>query len=102
MKTVRKNLAIFFAIKLLILSVFMTGCIEQTSSDGAMDVIVTVIPQVEMVETIGGDYVDVTDGLKNGETVVTSGVFKLRSGSQVVIDNTLAPKASLEPNPKDS
>jgi len=49
-----------------------------------------------------GDYVDVTDGLKNGETVVTSGVFKLRSGSQVVIDNTLAPKASLEPNPKDS
>ena len=49
-----------------------------------------------------GDYVDVTDGLKNGETVVTSGVFKLRSGSQVVIDNTLAPKTSLEPNPKDS
>lgn len=49
-----------------------------------------------------GDYVDVTDGLKNGETVVTSGVFKLRSGSHVVIDNTLAPKASLEPHPKDS
>jgi len=49
-----------------------------------------------------GDYVDVTDGLKNGERVVTSGVFKLRSGSPVVIDNTLAPKASLEPNPKDS
>jgi len=49
-----------------------------------------------------GDYVDVTDGLKNGETVVTSGVFKLRSGTQVVIDNTLAPKASLEPTPKDS
>lgn len=49
-----------------------------------------------------GDYVDVTDGLKNGETVVTSGVFKLRSGSPVVIDNKLAPEASLEPNPKDS
>lgn len=49
-----------------------------------------------------GDFVDVTDGLKNGETVVSSGVFKLRSGSPVVIDNTLAPKASLEPNPKDS
>jgi len=49
-----------------------------------------------------GDYVDVTNGLKNGETVVTSGVFKLRSGSQVVIDNTLAPKPSLDPNPKDS
>lgn len=49
-----------------------------------------------------GDYVDVTDGLKSGETVVTSGVFKLRSGAQVVIDNKLAPQPSLEPHPKDS
>lgn len=49
-----------------------------------------------------GDFVDVTDGLKDGETVVTSGVFKLRSGIQVVIDNALAPKASLEPRPGDS
>ena len=67
MKRVRKNLAIFFVMKLLILSVFMTGCIEQTSSDGTMDVIVTVIPQVEVVETIGGDYVDVTAMVPMGE-----------------------------------
>lgn len=49
-----------------------------------------------------GDFVDVTDGLKAGETVVTSGVFKLRSGMKVVIDNTLAPRPSLEPDPGDS
>ena len=49
-----------------------------------------------------GDFVDVTDGLKSGETVVTSGVFKLRSGTKVVIDNTLAPDFSLEPHPGDS
>ncbi len=49
-----------------------------------------------------GDYVDVTDGLKTGETVVTSGVFKLRSGIKVVIDNSLAPKFSLDPTPRDS
>ena len=49
-----------------------------------------------------GDFVDVTDGLKEGETVVTSGVFKLSPGAQVVIDNTLAPKPSLEPKPSDS
>lgn len=49
-----------------------------------------------------GDYVDVTDGLKAGETVVTSGVFKLRSGMQVVVDNALAPKAELEPHPAES
>lgn len=46
-----------------------------------------------------GDFVDVVDGLKDGETVVTSGVFKLRSGAPVVIDNTLAPKPELEPTP---
>lgn len=49
-----------------------------------------------------GDYVDVTDGLKPGETVVTSGVFKLRGGTKVVIDNTLAPGAKLAPAPADS
>jgi membrane fusion protein (multidrug efflux system) len=49
-----------------------------------------------------GDFVDVTDGLKAGETVVTSGVFKLRTGMRVVIDNSLAPKPKLEPNPRDS
>lgn len=49
-----------------------------------------------------GDFVDVTQGLKAGDQVVTSGVFKLRSGMQVVIDNTLAPKASLAPAPGDS
>jgi len=49
-----------------------------------------------------GDFVDVIEGLKAGETVVTSGVFKLRSGMKVVIDNTLAPKPGLNPTPSDS
>jgi membrane fusion protein (multidrug efflux system) len=49
-----------------------------------------------------GDFVDVTKGLKEGETVVTSGVFKLQAGIPVTIDNTLAPNAQLAPNPKDT
>lgn len=49
-----------------------------------------------------GDFVDVVEGAKAGDQVVTSGVFKLRSGMQVVIDNTLAPKAGLRPSPNDS
>ena len=49
-----------------------------------------------------GDFVDVTEGLKAGDTVVTSGVFKLSSGMKVVIDNTLAPEPSLRPAPLDS
>ena len=49
-----------------------------------------------------GDFVDIVDGLKPGETVVTSGVFKLRSGVPVVIDNTLAPQPELAPQPNAS
>jgi membrane fusion protein (multidrug efflux system) len=38
-----------------------------------------------------GDLVTVTNGVKEGETVVSTGVFKLRNGQHVVIDNTLSP-----------
>jgi membrane fusion protein (multidrug efflux system) len=48
-----------------------------------------------------GDFVSVK-GLKAGETVVTSGVFKLRKGQAVVIDNTLAPAATMAPKPSDT
>ena len=49
-----------------------------------------------------GDFVAVTDGAKVGEQVVSTGVFKLRNGMNVVIDNKLAPKAELSPKPTDS
>jgi membrane fusion protein (multidrug efflux system) len=49
-----------------------------------------------------GDFVAVTDGLKANEQVVSTGVFKLRNGMNVVIDNTLAPKSEVAPKPADS
>jgi membrane fusion protein (multidrug efflux system) len=49
-----------------------------------------------------GDFIAITSGLKEGETVVTSTVFKLRNKMEVVIDNTLAPEASTAPAPGDS
>lgn len=49
-----------------------------------------------------GDFVSITKGLKAGETVVGTGVFKLRNGQAVVINNELAPKAELNPKPVDS
>ena len=49
-----------------------------------------------------GDFVSVTQGLKGGETIVSTGVFKLRNGMSVTIDNDLAPKPQLKPNPVDS
>jgi membrane fusion protein (multidrug efflux system) len=49
-----------------------------------------------------GDFVNVIDGLKPGEQIVTSGVFKLRPGMPVVIDNKLAPPVELAPKPKNA
>jgi membrane fusion protein (multidrug efflux system) len=49
-----------------------------------------------------GDFVAVESGLKAGETIVTSGAFKLRSGMPVATDNALAPAAELAPKPADS
>ncbi len=49
-----------------------------------------------------GDFVAVTNGLKAGQTVATSGVFKLRNGSPVAIDNSLAPDAQSAPRPPNS
>jgi membrane fusion protein, multidrug efflux system len=48
-----------------------------------------------------GDFVAVTSGLKQGDTIVSTGVFKLRNGQAVTVDNTLAPKFELAPTPKD-
>jgi len=48
-----------------------------------------------------GDFVAVTDGLKEGETIVSTGVFKLRNGQPVVVDNRLSPEFRLAPKPKN-
>ena len=49
-----------------------------------------------------GDFLAVTEGLKAGEEIVSSGVFKLRNGMDVVVDNTLAPKLQESPKPADT
>jgi membrane fusion protein (multidrug efflux system) len=48
-----------------------------------------------------GDFVEVLSGLQAGETVVTTGVFKLRNKQAVVVDNTLQPEFRLQPEPED-
>jgi membrane fusion protein (multidrug efflux system) len=49
-----------------------------------------------------GDFVAVTQGLKAGQTVVSTGVFKLRNGMAVTVNNDLAPKPELNPKPADT
>jgi membrane fusion protein, multidrug efflux system len=49
-----------------------------------------------------GDFIAVTSGLKGGETIVSTGVFKLRNGQAVVVNNALAPEFKLMPETKDN
>jgi membrane fusion protein (multidrug efflux system) len=44
-----------------------------------------------------GDLIAVTDGLKAGEQVVTSGLLKLRNGAEVTINNDVRPAADAQP-----
>jgi membrane fusion protein (multidrug efflux system) len=49
-----------------------------------------------------GDFVEILSGLQAGETVVTTGVFKLRNGQAVVVDNSLQPDFKLNPRPENN
>ncbi|MDO8945770.1 MAG: efflux RND transporter periplasmic adaptor subunit [Desulfocapsaceae bacterium] len=49
-----------------------------------------------------GDFVSVLSGLQGGETVASIGVFKLRNGQAVVIDNSQAPAFEMQPKPENN
>jgi len=62
----------------------------------------TIRQQFVRIGEARGDFVSITQGLKAGEMVVGTGVFKLRNGMAVTINNDLAPKPQLNPTPADS
>jgi membrane fusion protein, multidrug efflux system len=49
-----------------------------------------------------GDQVAVLSGVKPGDEVVTSGVFKLRNGAAVQINNKVVPENNPAPSPEES
>lgn len=48
-----------------------------------------------------GDQVAITNGVKDGDVVVTAGQIKLRNGTPVNIDNTVQPANDANPKPVD-
>jgi membrane fusion protein (multidrug efflux system) len=46
-----------------------------------------------------GDFIAVINGLEAGQQVVSTGVFKLRNGMSVTVDNALSPTFELNPQP---
>jgi membrane fusion protein (multidrug efflux system) len=49
-----------------------------------------------------GDQIAVLSGIKPGDEVVTSGVFKLRNGAAIQINNQVRPANNPAPTPKNS
>lgn len=49
-----------------------------------------------------GDQVAVLSGIEPGDEIVTSGVFKLRNGAAVLVNNKVTPANSRAPKPEDS
>jgi membrane fusion protein, multidrug efflux system len=49
-----------------------------------------------------GDQIAIVSGIKPGEEIVTSGVFKLRNGAAVLVNNKVQPANKRAPKPEDS
>jgi membrane fusion protein (multidrug efflux system) len=58
--------------------------------------------QVVKIEGSRGDQVAVISGLNPGDEVVSAGVFRLRNGAPVQVNNTVTPQNSSSPKPEDS
>jgi membrane fusion protein (multidrug efflux system) len=58
--------------------------------------------QVVKLQGTRGDQVGVVSGVNAGDEVVTSGVFRLRNGAAVVINNKIQPENNPAPKPEDS
>jgi membrane fusion protein (multidrug efflux system) len=76
--------------------------VDEKKSENNSDPGLVVRQQVVQLGEKRGDFVAVAAGLEAGETIVSTGAFKLRNGQAVVVDNTLAPEFKLAPEPGDS
>lgn len=74
--------------------------VESQVANGVTNLVV----QQKLIRTgrPNGDFVSVESGLKAGDRVVSSGLFKLHNGSTIQENNEAAPKPSLTPNPPNS
>jgi len=58
--------------------------------------------QVVKIEANRGDQVAITSGINPGDEIVSSGVFRLRNGASVQINNSVQPENNPNPNPENS
>jgi membrane fusion protein (multidrug efflux system) len=58
--------------------------------------------QVVKIEGSRGDQVAIISGINPGDEIVSSGVFRLRNGAPVQVNNTVKPENNPSPKPEDS
>jgi len=58
--------------------------------------------QFVKVDGSRGDQVAVVSGVNPGDEIVSSGVFKLRNGSEIQVNNQVTPSNNPKPKPEDS
>ena len=76
--------------------------IIEPSKDKAGKDILTVRQQFVKLGPTRGDQVGIIDGLKAGERIATSGLFKLRPGGQIIVNNSVTPGNNPNPKPSDT
>lgn len=81
-------------------SVFIIEAAKAQAPDGVKPLVLR--QQFVRLGQRRGDFVTAIEGVKGGETIVAAGIFKLRPGMPVVIDNTLAPEFKLAPIPDNT
>jgi len=79
-------------------SVFIVGMVKGPNGDTYKGV----RQQFVKVEGARGDQVGIVTGVKPGDEVVTSGVFKLRNGAAVLVNNKVQPANDSSPTPADN
>ena len=79
-------------------SVFIVGMVKGPNGDTYKGV----RQQFVKVEGARGDQVGIVTGVKPGDEVVTSGVFKLRNGAAVLVNNKVQPANDPSPTPADN
>jgi membrane fusion protein, multidrug efflux system len=75
-------------------TVFLANKSQDGKSLVAQQVFVT-------VSTTRGDQAAVVSGVKEGDTIVTSGQLKLKNGTPLIVDNRVVPKNDPNPTPQE-
>jgi membrane fusion protein, multidrug efflux system len=78
-------------------SVFVVGDMKDAKGNAYRGV----RQQVVKIDGARGDQVAVVSGLNPGEEVVSSGVFRLRTGAPVQVNNSVKPDNNPNPKPED-